>query len=121
MGLDTYAARSPEGGLREGDLRAFDEADLQLCSGLNSGGGGSFRGKVYADVVERVSGVSLHQEWIPPETVRAMAEAFDRCDPEAVERKMEGETYTISAREARALRTFFRICADRSLGLIGWE
>jgi len=121
LGLDTYAARSPEGDLRESDVQAFDEADLHLCGGLNSGGGGSFRGKVYSDVVEHVTGVSLHEEWIPPDTVRAMAEAFDRCDPEAVESEMAGEVYDITALEARELRTFFRICAHRGLGLIGWE
>jgi hypothetical protein len=120
MGLDTYAAPSPEGDLREGDEQAFDEADLRLCGGMNSGSGGSFRGKVYSDVVEHVSGVSLYEEWIPPDTVRAMAEAFDLCDPEAVESEMAGGVYATSAVEVRELRRFFRICADRGLGLVAW-
>ncbi len=120
MGLDTYAARSPEGDLREDDEQAFDKVEIQLCGGMNSGSGGSFRGKVYADVVKHVSGVSLYEEWIPPEVVRAMAETFDRCDPEAVEREMAGRIYETSALEVRQLRTFFRICADRGLGLIAW-
>jgi hypothetical protein len=120
MGLDTYAARSPEGDLREGDEQAFDRADLQLCGGMMSGSGGSFRGKVYSDVVEHVSGVSLYQEWIPSETVRAMAEAFDLCDPEAVESEMAREVHATSALEVRELRRFFRICADGGFGLVGW-
>jgi hypothetical protein len=121
MGLDTYASRSPEGELGDDDKQAFDQADLQLCWGMHSGTGGSFRGKVYSDMVEHVSGVSLHQEWIPPETVRAMAEAFQRCDPEAVESDMADEHYAPSAHEVRELQTFLQICADRGLGLVGWE
>ena len=118
MGLDTYAARSPEAELGDDDKQAFDQADLQLCWGMHSGTGGSFRGKVYSDMVEHVSGVSLHQEWIPPETVRAMAEAFDRCDPKDVQSEMAGEVRATSALEVRELRTFFQICAE--LGLVSW-
>jgi hypothetical protein len=121
MGLDTYAARSPESELPEEDQQVFDEAGLMLCGGLNSGSGGSFRGKVYADVVENVSGISLYQEWIPPNVVQAMAEAFDRCDPEAVEGEMAHGAHPASAVEVGELRRFFRICADRGLGLVGWS
>jgi hypothetical protein len=121
MGLDTFAARSPEGDLHEGDEQAFDEVDLQLCGGMHSGGAGSFRGKVYVDVVERVSGVSLYEEWIPPETVRGMAQAFDGCDPQAVECEMASGVHPTTATEVRELRTFFRICANRGLGLVGWS
>ena len=120
MGLDTYAARSADGDLRGEDEQAFDKAALQLCGGLHSGSGGSFRGKVYADVVEHVSGVSLYEEWIPPDTVREMAEAFDLCDPKAVQSEMAGRVYATSAHEVYELRRFFRICADRGLGLVSW-
>jgi hypothetical protein len=120
VGLDTFAARSPERDLQKEDEQAFDAADLQLCGGMYSGSGGSFRGKVYADVVEHVSGVSLYEEWVPPDTVRAMADAFDRCDPDSVEREMADGVYATTAVEVRELRTFFRICANRGLGLVSW-
>jgi hypothetical protein len=120
MGLDTYAARSAEGDLPEEDAQAFDNADLQLCGGMHSGSGGSFRGKVYSDVVEHVSGVSLYEEWIPPDAVGAMAEAFDLCDPEAVESEMASRVHATSALEVHELQRFFRICADRGLGLVSW-
>jgi hypothetical protein len=120
MGLDTYAARSPEGDLTEEDTAAFDEVGVELCGGIWSGDARSFRGKVYADAVERVSGVSLYQEWIPPETVREMADAFARCDPEAVAREMSGDVHAPTAGEVSSLGTFFRVCADRGLGLTGW-
>ena len=120
MGLDTYAARTPDDEeLGEEDKQAFEEAGILLCRGFNSGHGddGSFRGKVYSHTVEEVTGVSLYEEWIPPETVETMADAFEQCDPEAVAREDAGGP---SAREIRDLARFFRICADRGLGLIGW-
>ena len=119
MGLDTYAARGPDEKLTAEDERAFADVG-QLCGGFYSGDAGSFRGKVYSDVVERVTGESLYQEWIPPETVRAMAEAFARCDPEAVEQEVAHEVHATTASEIRSLAAFLRVCADRGLGLAGW-
>lgn len=121
MGLDTYAAPFPDGELSEEDLKAFGGADLQLCGGFSSGDPGSFRGKVYATVVGRVSGVSLYREWIPPEMVREMASAFAHCDPEAVARDMAGEVSATTASEIRSLGRFLSICVDRGLGLVGWS
>ena len=121
MGLDSFASRAPgDVTLTEEDERAFDEAGLKLCGGIYSGAESSFRGKVYAEAVERVSGVNLYQEWIPPETVLAMAKAFEGCDPEAVERDLAGEPRETTASEIGDLRKFFGICAERGLGLIGW-
>lgn len=120
MGLDTYAAPSPGGELDEDDKSAFVTAQVQLCGGFHSGDGGSFRGKVYADVVERVTGVSLYQEWIPPETVRAMAACFTRSDPDSLAREMTDESNAVTANEIRSLGNFFGVCADRGLGLVGW-
>jgi hypothetical protein len=52
MGLDTYASRSPEDlVLTEEDLQAFADAQIELCGGIFSGEGGSFRGKVYAELI----------------------------------------------------------------------
>jgi hypothetical protein len=121
MGLDTFASRTPDDvSLTEDDERAFDEAGLQLCGGIYSGAESSFRGKVYADAVERVTSVNLYQEWIPPETVRLMAKAFEDCDPEAVERDLATSTREVTQTEIDYLRRFFQICAERGLGLIGW-
>ncbi len=52
MGLDTFASRSSEDILlTDEDIQAFKDADISLCGGLLSGGGGSFRGKVYASLI----------------------------------------------------------------------
>lgn len=122
MGLDTYASRSPgDVALTAEDEQAFAQAAVALCGGIVSGDGGwSFRGKVYLDVVERVAGTSLMEEWIPPEEVAAIWAAFDRCDPAQVALESNGDRYPAAEIEIRALRTFFGICAARGLGLIGW-
>ena len=113
MGLDTLASRTPGRlSLTDEDERAFD--GLELCGGIVSGGGGSFRGKVYDGLVLGVTGVSLYQEWIPPETVGEMAEALERCDAESVAEPGSAPEVV------RDLARFFRICDDRGLGLIGW-
>ena len=114
MGLDTFAARTPQDEeLSEEDSRAF--AGIALCGGLHSGADGTFRGKVYASLIDGVTGVSLYQEWIAPEVVRKMAVAFDACDAERV--AVEFDRLPV---ECEHLRRFFEICGERGLGLIGW-
>ena len=121
MGLDVYALRSPDDDLTEEDERAFDEANIELCGGIFSGSGGSFRGKVYDSLIFDLTGVSLYQLWIPPETVRQMAEALHRVDSEMFEKelvkKYSWEEY--SAHTLENLCRFFDICVERGLGLAG--
>lgn len=115
MGLDTLAGRTPDIALTESDREAFDRAKVLLCE---CEGDTSFRGKVYAELVEDVTGVSLFQEWIPPEVVRRMAAELERCDPVEVAGAADGR-YDVSPFEVVELGRFFRLCADRGLGLVG--
>ena len=119
MGLDVYAVHSPEVGLTEADVLAFYEAGIELCGGIYSGDGGSFRGKVYDTLILDITEVGLYQHWIPPETVRKMAEALHRVDPQEFEKdcaeKYSWENY--SAHTIEHLRKFFDICVERGLGL----
>jgi hypothetical protein len=115
MGLDTLAGRTPDIALTEADRDAFDRAKVLLCE---CEGDTSFRGKVYAGLVEDVTGVSLFQEWIPPEVVRRMAAQLEQCDPVVVAAAAEGR-YDCSPFEVVELGRFFRLCADRGLGLVG--
>ena len=121
MGLDVYAVRSPELGLSEEDEQAFEEAGIELCGGIYSGDPGSFRGKVYDMLILDLTGMSLYQVWIPPETVREMAEMLQRVDPESFEKELaknyRWEDY--SAHTIEHLRKFFDVCAKRGLGLAG--
>jgi hypothetical protein len=119
MGLDTFASRSPDDiELNPEDIQAFDEADIYLSGGIFSGGGGSFRGKVYSLLIHKITAESLLQEWIPPETVRGMYTALADCDPQQVIH--ESDTCNRTTGEILELRKFFKVCADRGLGLINW-
>ncbi len=126
MGLDNYAARHPEGGLTEEDKQAFRDAGIDLCGGIHSNGVVSFRGKWYDPLVSHVTGVSLYQEWIPPETVREMSAALNRYSARRLARiwdkvwAMPWEDSYHSEREVADLQRFFAICAERGLGLKGW-
>ena len=121
MGLDTYAAHTPDDvELTEEDIQAFVEANISLCGGMLSGGGndGSFRGKVYSMLILEITGESLYDEWLPPETVNKMYEILMACDPEDSIAQWD---YGNSVADILELRKFFRVCSERSLGLVGWS
>lgn len=117
MGLDTYPSRTAgECLLTTEDEAALADLDLSLCgAGLH----GSFRGKVYEDVVHRVTGGvrSLYELWMEPEQVAELAAAFAACDPDGVAHATKDDYYPVTADEVRALTRLFRLCADRGLGL----
>ncbi len=76
MGLDNYLTKDDTTELPLEVLK--DLEGVNLCGGMMSGNGtdGSFRGKVYAAEVEQITGVSLYEAKIPPETLRSMAKAM---------------------------------------------
>jgi len=120
MGLDTFAAHTAEDiKLSEADLQAFAEADISLCGGVLSGGGndGSFRGKVYSELIHEITGQSLYADWLPPETVKEMYDSLMECDPEE---PADWDYHRNTARAVLELRKFFKVCVDRGLGLVGW-
>ena len=120
MGLDTFASRSSDDiELSEEDLRAFEEAEISLCGGIFSGDGGdgSFRGKVYALDILEITGESLYQEWISPDTVCEMHRAFATYESSMVK---EGQEIDVTDIEISNLCKYFRVCCERGLGLINW-
>ena len=122
MGLDNFVSRSPDHiVLTPEDERTLRDSGIDLCGGLCSDGVTSFRGKIYDFLVAEVTGVSLYELWLPPETLAEMADKLAECDPENVgERLGLGERFTPNPGEIRDLTRLFRLCADRGLGLIAW-
>ena len=118
MGLDNYAQPGPEQELTEEDERAFEAAEINLCGGVLSGAAGSFRGKVYAGLVEAITGESLYQEWIPPERVKAMDEALLRCEPREFDDVHDHRFGDVES-AVKNLRKFIGVCVARGLGLVG--
>jgi hypothetical protein len=119
MGLDTYASSKASGvALTDEHERAFEEADIKLCGGMFSGGGESFRGKVYNDLIREITDVDLYQFWIPPETVRQMHRALQDCHPDAAAER----TKKLGRHQPQGileLRRFVRVCTEHDLGLVG--
>jgi hypothetical protein len=122
MGLDSIISRSPnEVVLPAEDRRALNESGIELCGGIGGDGVISFRGKVYDMFVLKVTGVSLYEEWLPPETISEMADALARVDPETIGEQLAlSEYFTPSPDEVRNLQKLFRLCAQRRLGITAW-
>lgn len=125
MGLDTLVSRSPDDVvLTDEDTATFEASGIGLCGGMGSDGVTSIRGKVYAELVLEVTGISLYQEWIGPEDVAKLSRALDARSAEDLARCWDGLDGhggpAHSSQETTGLKTFFDICAERGLGLIGW-
>jgi len=124
MGLDNFASSVPDDlVLSEDDEKAFEEAGIELCGGILSGGGSSFRGKVYSDLFTAVTNKSPYNDWLPPETVKKMSEALSKHTPKelVVINKKENAYDDHTEDEMVGLQKFFRVCAERGLDIIGWS
>ena len=100
------------------DEAAFEAEGPNLCGGMLSGCRDSFRGKVYSGLIARITGQSLYEHFIPPERVKAMYAALRDCDPNEIEdcSRRFGEP----KEQIDELRKFFKVCAERNLGIVGW-
>ena len=120
MGLDTVAAHTPDDvELTEADLQAFKDVGIPQVGIISAEEIGIFRGKVFEEYVRRITGVSLYQEWIPPETVVEMYQAFKAY--EISKWQEDDENVDPEEVEHSDLCKFFRVCAERGLGLVAWS
>ena len=114
MGLDNYWKKSKE---EAGTI----EGDFKICCGIFSGSGNeSFRGKVYARLVEDITGVSLYGDpetcEIPSEIVKDMAEGLEATEW----RDSYIQNYDIEEQEFKDLVRMFRLHADAGHYLLAW-
>lgn len=97
--------------------------DVNLCGGMFSGhGDGSFRGKVYADIVEQITGVSLYEDRLSTETLEEMADALNGY---IAERQFDDDAevdtdWGISFKEIRGLAIVFGFASENNLECISW-
>jgi len=130
MGLDLFAAHSPEIGLTEEDKHLFEQAGTDLCGGIFSGDPGSFRGEAYDTLLINITNANLYKGWIPPEEVHKMWLDLENCDPqkllewdrenyELLDQDYRGDSLEKLTADILELRKFFRVCAENGLGLIG--
>lgn len=128
MGLDTFAVRNSAVADKTEPLEntLFPEDVIRhLCGGLFSGGGASFRGKVYEDFVMFATNdqYTLYEEMIDNEDVAKIADALeDAANEDSFARFNYGgrNGYKITLDEAKALAKWFRIVADEGGNVAGW-
>jgi len=114
MGLDNYWKKSKE---EAGTI----EGDFKICCGIFSGSGNeSFRGKVYARLVEDITGISLYGDpetcEISHETVKQMAIDLEKTEW----RDSYIQNYDIEEQEFKDLVRMFRLHADAGHYLLAW-
>ena len=97
--------------------KTFEAAGPNLCGGMFSGCRDSFRGKVYAGLIHGITGQSLYEHFIPPERVKAMYEALRDCDPSKID--VYDNRLSEPEEQIKNLRKFFKVCAERNLGIAG--
>ena len=123
MGLDTYAVygRDHHKYTKEGDNHLPDELfpENRLCGGMFSGGGNSFRGKVYSDYVEWVTDVSLYEELIDADLVKVMADQLNAVTEEDFN-KWYSNNWKITYDEAKDLAKWFSVVAEEGGSVVGW-
>ena len=112
MGLDNYWKKI------DGETAYIEEAG-GVCGGMMSDNGeSSFRGKVYADLVQQATGVSLYDDQISSEVVKKMADDLENYDLKSY--KNSGHGYPIDEKEFASLKKMFRLHADAGNYLVSW-
>lgn len=108
MGLDNFWV------LPEGKEEISFSPELHLCGGMFSGHGqGSFRGKVYDEIVSEITGVSLYTDEIDNQTIQEMADKL-------VKTKYDRQLFDCTEEEFRDLRVMFSVYADAGASLKSW-
>ena len=114
MGLDTYAYHKNAEGKSEMMPDDLFQGVGSLCGGLFSGGGASFRGKVYAGFLDNAIGLDLYQE--ENHDVEGVADRLvNWCDSNP-----DLEFSGISRGEIRALAAWFRVVERNGGFVVGW-
>jgi|APSaa5957512576_1039674.scaffolds.fasta_scaffold01604_16 hypothetical protein len=112
MGLDTYSSKEE-----------LDYGKIELCGGMMSANGqGSFRGKVYSDFIEKVTGESLYQEKISNKTVRTMSFKLTKYIEDNTEETHNPDLYEweVTWEDAKNLAKWFRATAWDDADVLGW-
>jgi len=88
----------------------------ELCGGLLSGNGSSFRGKLYNDYVEWATGVSLYTELITSDIVKDMYISLKNANF----REYPDDKWNISKEETEQLTEWFRVVSEENGSIAGW-
>ena len=128
MGLDTYAyypKGHPKYSSDENVSNMLPDElfpENQLCGGMFSGGGPSFRGKVYNEWVEYATGYSLYEEEIPVEDVKEIYYRLSNANELIfTEFNEEGRNdYDITWNQVQDLTKWFGVVVKEKAVVCGW-
>ena len=110
MGLDCFWKN------KEGQTANIGK-EFNVCGGmLSDNGTTSFRGKVYAELIEQASDISLYQEEIDSETCRKISECLDKFDFE----RYDQSWWPVEPDEFEQLKEMFRAHVEKGHHLVGW-
>ena len=123
MSWDIFVSRvEGEWNFTKEDLQAFLAAEINLGHWVCIEDQISFSGRLYDDLLFEITGQSLFSSWTKPACVKEIYDKFMRCDPEKEILKYkynDNDRFKYSVEDIQELRKFFRVCAERNLGLIG--
>jgi hypothetical protein len=126
MGLDTYGAyhSSHPKYVKDNSLIPNELFPKNcLCGGMFSGGGNSFRGKVYAPWVEWATGYSLYEEELTEEDVDVIVEKLSNCTNEDCYAGFVADTgneYDVDYNELKGLLKWFEVVKSERGIVVGW-
>lgn len=137
MGLDTYAVIGDNTDKGEAMTLGHDNElvaknklfdGINLCGGMLSGGSGSasMRGKVYAGIVERVTGVSLYEDRLTMNELVTIAHELknflhEACDLDGMKRTDTADRdWELTYDEIYDLQKWFQVCVDNGYDVVSW-
>lgn len=129
MGLDNYAVwgKKHDKYIDNPDVSNVMPNELfptnRLVGGMFSGGGNSFRGKVYNDFVEFFTGYSLYEDELDNEQVTEIYKSLLNVTEERFihEYHMPGSnTWDITYAEVQDLTKWFGVVSDEGGSVISW-
>jgi len=123
MGLDTYAYVDKE---PMADT-LFPECCVHLCGGMFSGGGSSFRGKVYNSFIESISGVTLYTEKMSNDdlnmivdSLKNIIDVYNNDSHKDYDENNYFYEYCVTVAEVKALYAWFNTVKEHNGFVVGW-
>lgn len=127
MGLDNYAVygkEHPKYDHTEGALNSIPNEffpNNNLCGGMFSGGGNSFRGKVYDEVVQFFTNYTLYEDILEPNQVREIATMLNEVTEERFNQEFAPHNrWEITYNQVQQLAEWFHIVAEENGSVISW-
>jgi hypothetical protein len=129
MGLDNYAVYGTEHAKydhTEGASNGIPDdlfPENRLCGGMFSGGGNSFRGKMYNDVVEFFTGHSLYSDILIPQDVSEIYDALSQVTKEEYTTEFldsDLDICKVSYEQFKDLTEWFGVVVKEQGSVISW-